>query len=303
MWAVSLIAAAGGLLMSALVPDSPSLPRAARDPAAGARRDLDRPQGPRVGLRLLRPHVGAVCAVGAGAADRRHAAAGAAASRRRRSRLSASGAFGCAVGGMLVRRFGSARVAGVQLAASGLWLRRAAAARCAAVGVCAWMLLWGVTVVGDSPQFSTLTALNSPRDAVGSVLTFVNCIGFALSSRSSCSPARRSTGRWRWCCPGWRSARRWACGRCGRCCSAWNDLGAGRERRCGSAVRARRDTRRARARSHRDGDAYTSTLLRNSPRGEPRTAPVTLRNALRPLLNCPRMPELPRRWRRPFPTL
>jgi hypothetical protein len=43
------------------------------------------------------------------------------------------------------------------------------------------LLLWGVTVVGDSPQFSTLTALNAPRDAVGSVLTFVNCIGFAIS--------------------------------------------------------------------------------------------------------------------------
>lgn len=46
---------------------------------------------------------------------------------------------------------------------------------------CAWLLIWGVTVVGDSPQFSTLTALNAPRAAVGSVLTFVNCIGFAIS--------------------------------------------------------------------------------------------------------------------------
>jgi hypothetical protein len=44
-----------------------------------------------------------------------------------------------------------------------------------------WLLLWGATVVGDSPQFSTLTALNAPRDAVGSVLTFVACIGFAIS--------------------------------------------------------------------------------------------------------------------------
>jgi hypothetical protein len=45
----------------------------------------------------------------------------------------------------------------------------------------AWMLVWGITVVGDSPQFSTLTAVNAPRSAVGSVLTFVNCIGFALT--------------------------------------------------------------------------------------------------------------------------
>jgi hypothetical protein len=45
----------------------------------------------------------------------------------------------------------------------------------------AWLLVWGITVVGDSPQFSTLTALNAPREAVGSVLTFVNCIGFAIT--------------------------------------------------------------------------------------------------------------------------
>jgi hypothetical protein len=45
----------------------------------------------------------------------------------------------------------------------------------------AWLLVWGITVVGDSPQFSTLTALNSPRDAVGSVLTFYSCIGFAVT--------------------------------------------------------------------------------------------------------------------------
>jgi DHA1 family inner membrane transport protein len=35
--------------------------------------------------------------------------------------------------------------------------------------------------VGDSPQFSTLTAQNAPRAGVGSVLTLVNCAGFAVS--------------------------------------------------------------------------------------------------------------------------
>ena len=45
----------------------------------------------------------------------------------------------------------------------------------------AWMLLWGVTVSGDSPQFSTLTAQNAPPAVAGSVLTFANCIGFAIS--------------------------------------------------------------------------------------------------------------------------
>ncbi|HEU0204022.1 MAG TPA: MFS transporter, partial [Burkholderiaceae bacterium] len=45
----------------------------------------------------------------------------------------------------------------------------------------AWLVVWGITVVGDSPQFSALTANNAPRESVGSVLTFVNCIGFAIT--------------------------------------------------------------------------------------------------------------------------
>ena len=48
----------------------------------------------------------------------------------------------------------------------------------------AWLLLWGITVAGDSPQFSALTASNAPREAVGSLLTLVNSIGFAISAVS-----------------------------------------------------------------------------------------------------------------------
>ena len=48
----------------------------------------------------------------------------------------------------------------------------------------AWLLLWGFTVAGDSPQFSALTATNAPREVVGSVLTLVNSIGFAISAIS-----------------------------------------------------------------------------------------------------------------------
>ena len=48
----------------------------------------------------------------------------------------------------------------------------------------AWLIVWGVTVAGDSPQFSALTAVNAPREAVGSVLTLTNSIGFAISMLS-----------------------------------------------------------------------------------------------------------------------
>lgn len=93
-----------------------------------------------------------------------------------------AGAIGCAVGGWVAQRWGSARVAGSQLAVSGAcclaapWLIGAPA-----VVFYAWLLLWGITVAGDSPQFSTLTARNAPPQAVGSVLTLTNSIGFAIS--------------------------------------------------------------------------------------------------------------------------
>lgn len=106
-----------------------------------------------------------------------------------------AGAVGCAAGGWLAGRVGragpqgastgSARVAGAQLAASGLcclaapWMLQAGNA-----WFFAWLLLWGVTVAGDSPQFSTLTAMNAPRDSVGSVLTLTNSIGFGISIAS-----------------------------------------------------------------------------------------------------------------------
>jgi MFS transporter, DHA1 family, inner membrane transport protein len=101
-----------------------------------------------------------------------------------------AGALGCAVGGWLALRVGragqgSARVAGTQLALSGLcclaapWLMDAPAPL-----FYGWLLLWGITVAGDSPQFSTLTAMNAPRDGVGSVLTLTNSIGFGISIAS-----------------------------------------------------------------------------------------------------------------------
>jgi MFS family permease len=97
----------------------------------------------------------------------------------------AAGALGCAGGGLLARRVGSARVAQWQLAASGLCCLAAPAMLTTPAALfIAWLLLWGTTVVGDSPQFSALTARNAPAEAVGSVLVFTNCIGFAISVAS-----------------------------------------------------------------------------------------------------------------------
>jgi MFS family permease len=96
-----------------------------------------------------------------------------------------AGALGCVVGGLLAPRFGSARVAGTQLATSGLCCLAAPWMLVAPLPLfLGWLVLWGITVAGDSPQFSALTAANAPREAVGSVLTLTNSIGFTISALS-----------------------------------------------------------------------------------------------------------------------
>jgi DHA1 family inner membrane transport protein len=73
-------------------------------------------------------------------------------------------------------------VAGTQLALSGVCCLAAPWAIGAPTPLFfGWLVLWGITVSGDSPQFSTLTARNAPPQAVGSVLTLTNSIGFGIS--------------------------------------------------------------------------------------------------------------------------
>jgi len=181
MWTVSAIAAAGGALMVLLVPDSPSMPRAARiRPQALTVIWTDRKV--RASAFGYFGHMWELYAfwvlVPLIVATRLPAAQVAAASFA----VIGAGFLGCAVGGLLVRRFGSAKVAAAQLATSGVCCALAPLLLEAPLALfAAWLVLWGITVAGDSPQFSTLTALNAPREAVGSVLTFVNCIGFAIT--------------------------------------------------------------------------------------------------------------------------
>ncbi len=79
-------------------------------------------------------------------------------------------------------RFGSARVAFAQLAVSGVCCILSPFLLAAATpAFLLFLLVWGITVAGDSPQFSTLNAHNAPRELVGSALTIVNCIGFSVT--------------------------------------------------------------------------------------------------------------------------
>ena len=94
----------------------------------------------------------------------------------------AAGFAGCVAGGLVSLRAGSAPVAFVQLAASGICCLLSpflfGAPEALYLG---FLLFWGIVVVGDSPQFSALNAASAPPDRVGSALTIANCIGFAIT--------------------------------------------------------------------------------------------------------------------------
>jgi MFS family permease len=94
----------------------------------------------------------------------------------------AVGFLGCAIGGQLSRKVGSARVAAAQLLVSGICCVLSPLIFHADMSIfIIFLLIWGITVIGDSPQFSALNAENAPREYVGSALTIVNSIGFFIT--------------------------------------------------------------------------------------------------------------------------
>lgn len=93
------------------------------------------------------------------------------------------GALGCLIGGRLSRTVGSETVAIASLATSGA---------CALAFVLFWqtlppmlllsvLLVWGASVVADSPQFSAISASSCPKDMVGGALAIQNGIGFTIT--------------------------------------------------------------------------------------------------------------------------
>ena len=93
----------------------------------------------------------------------------------------AAGALGCIGGGYLSQVWGSAKVAFVQLLLSGLCCVASIFILSITQFIIPFLIFWGVVVAGDSPQFSALSARTAPPHLVGTALTVVTSIGFAIT--------------------------------------------------------------------------------------------------------------------------
>lgn len=94
----------------------------------------------------------------------------------------AVGGLGCTVGGIYSKRVGSARIAALGIGLSGLLCLLSPLLFFVPLPVAlAALVLWGIAVVMDSPQFSALNATTAPRELVGTALTIVTSVGFAIT--------------------------------------------------------------------------------------------------------------------------
>ncbi len=93
-----------------------------------------------------------------------------------------SGFFSCILGGYLAQLFSSKWVAKISLKVSLCCiLLFPISLQFSILPFIIFMIVWGLFVISDSPQLSTLVAQSAPIKYKGTAITFVNCIGFSLT--------------------------------------------------------------------------------------------------------------------------
>lgn len=94
----------------------------------------------------------------------------------------AIGGISCIAGGYLAEKYSSQKVAFTALITSCLCcLFSFAIFDFSSIFFLLYLALWGLAVIADSPQFSTLVAKTAPPDYTGTALTVVNSIGFLIT--------------------------------------------------------------------------------------------------------------------------
>ncbi|MEH6727978.1 MAG: MFS transporter [Hyphomicrobiales bacterium] len=94
----------------------------------------------------------------------------------------AAGAVACVLAGLVADRIGKAEVAIIAMVVSGL----SALAVALTFGGPPWLtfvivVVWGISIIPDSAQFSALVADYAPANQAGSLMTFQTALGFALT--------------------------------------------------------------------------------------------------------------------------
>ena len=94
----------------------------------------------------------------------------------------AIGSIGCLIGGQMSSIIGNVKVASYALLISALcclvfpWMQKVPLY----IQIVFWMV-WGMSVIADSPHFSTLSAQACPAEKIGAALTIQNSVGFLIT--------------------------------------------------------------------------------------------------------------------------
>ena len=111
-----------------------------------------------------------------------------------------SGAIGCWLGGKYADRLGRTLITSLAMLVSGLCALTVGFVYGAPlIALLPLLLVWGVTIVADSAQFSAAISELAPREYVGTALTLQTSLGFLLTTATIyLLPAVAAFVGWRW---------------------------------------------------------------------------------------------------------